>query len=143
MRCPTARGVRRLTDGNKIARRARLMVRRVVDLLARLALPAACSSVCAIRRGIATLDEVRQSLQRRFIALCMGCVRGQALSGHDRGVSTRGTARAVFVRSSKNGVGRPSPRTHQPSNLDAWRAKTPSHGGPGAFGGSGPTAERS
>src|SRR2546430_13070351 len=56
-------------------------------------------------------------------------------------VRTPGTARGAFVRSSKNGVGRPSPRTHQPSILDARQAKTPSDGGPGAFGGGGPTAE--
>jgi hypothetical protein len=57
-------------------------------------------------------------------------------------VSTSGTARGAFVQSSKNGVGPPSPRTHQPSMLEARRAKTPSDGGPGAFGGSGPAAER-
>src|SRR5262249_41823964 len=39
--------------------------------------------------------------------------------------------------------GRPSPSTHQPNIFDARRAKTPSDGGAGAFGGSGPTAERS
>src|SRR5262245_33077052 len=58
-------------------------------------------------------------------------------------VRTRGTARGAFVRSSKNGVGRPSPRAHQASILDARQAKTPSDGGPGAFGGSAPTAELS
>src|SRR6516165_2045289 len=58
-------------------------------------------------------------------------------------VSTRGTARGAFVRSSKNGVGRPSRRTRQPSILDARRAKTPNDGGSGAFGGSGPTADLS
>src|SRR5262249_20433679 len=58
-------------------------------------------------------------------------------------VSTRGTARGAFVRSSKSGDGRPSPSTHQPNIFDARRAKTPSDGGAGAFGGSGPTAERS
>ena len=52
-------------------------------------------------------------------------------------------ARGAFVQSSKKGVGRPSPRTHQPSILDARRVKTASDGGPGAFGGSGPAAERS
>jgi hypothetical protein len=38
------------------------------------------------------------------------------------GVSTRGTARGAFVRSSKNGVGRLSPRTHQPRIFDACPA---------------------
>jgi hypothetical protein len=58
------------------------------------------------------------------------------------GVSTRGTQSGAFV-SSKNGVGRPSPRNHQPRILDARRAKMLSEGGAGAFGGSGPMAERS
>src|SRR5262249_59730018 len=58
-------------------------------------------------------------------------------------VSTRGTARGAFVRSSKSGDGQPSPSTHQPNIFDARRAKTPSDGGAGAFGGRGPTAERS
>jgi hypothetical protein len=49
-----------------------------------------------------------------------------------------GTARDAFVRSSKNGVGRLSPSSHQPRSFDARRAKTPADGGPGAFGGSGP-----
>jgi hypothetical protein len=39
------------------------------------------------------------------------------------------------VRSSKNGVGRPSPRNHQPRSLDARRAKRLSEGGAGALGG--------
>ena len=59
------------------------------------------------------------------------------------GVSTRGTQSGAFVSSAKNGVGRPSPRNHQPRILDARRAKTLSEGGAGAFGGSGPMAERS
>src|SRR5207245_11128738 len=50
-------------------------------------------------------------------------------------VSTRGTARGAFVRSSKNGVGRPSPRTHQRSIIDVRRPNYPSAGGPGGFGG--------
>jgi hypothetical protein len=58
-------------------------------------------------------------------------------------LSARGTARGALVRSSKNGVGRPSPRTHQPSSFDARRAKSPTDGGGGAFGGSAPIAERS
>ena len=58
-------------------------------------------------------------------------------------VSTRGTASGAFVRSSKSGDGLPSPSTHQPNIFDARRAKTPSDGGAGAFGGSAPTAERS
>jgi len=57
------------------------------------------------------------------------------------GVSTRGTEQGV--RSSKNGVGRASPRTHQPSSFDARRTKIPNDVGGGAVGGSGPTAERS
>jgi hypothetical protein len=60
-----------------------------------------------------------------------------------RSVSARGTARGVLVRTSKNGVGRASPRTHQPSSFDTRRAKSPTDGGGGAFGGSGPTAEPS
>jgi len=43
----------------------------------------------------------------------------------------------------QNGVGLPSPRNHQPKILDARRTKTPSDGDAGAFGGSGPMAERS
>jgi hypothetical protein len=37
------------------------------------------------------------------------------------GVSTCGTARGAFVPSSKNGVGRLSPRTHQLSSFGTWR----------------------
>ncbi len=58
-------------------------------------------------------------------------------------VSRWGTARGALVRSSKNGVGRLSPRTHQSSIFEARRAKTPSDGGGGTSGGSGPTEERS
>src|SRR5262249_60455199 len=58
-------------------------------------------------------------------------------------VSTRGTACGAFVQSSKNGDGRPSPSAHQPNIFDARRAKTPSDGGAGAFGGDGPTQEGS
>ena len=48
-------------------------------------------------------------------------------------------ARGAIVRSSKNGVGRPSPRTHQPSTMDARRAKTMSDGARSMVGGSGGT----
>jgi len=58
-------------------------------------------------------------------------------------MSTHGTEHGAFVLSSKNGVGRASPRIHQPNIFDARRAKTPSEGGGAAVGGSGPTAERS
>src|SRR5262249_52395754 len=59
------------------------------------------------------------------------------------GVSTRGTEQGAFVRLSKNGVGRASPRTHQPSSFVARRTKIPNEGGGGAVGGSGPAAARS
>jgi hypothetical protein len=52
-------------------------------------------------------------------------------------------ARGAPVRSSKNGVGRASPLTHQPSIFDVRQPKTRSDGGGGAFSGSSPTAERS
>ncbi len=58
-------------------------------------------------------------------------------------VSTCGTEHGAFVLTSKNGLGRASPRIHQPSIFDARRTKTRSNGGAGAIGGSGPTAERS
>jgi hypothetical protein len=38
------------------------------------------------------------------------------------GESIRGSEIGAFVRSSKNGFGRPSPRNHQPSNFDPRRA---------------------
>ena len=57
--------------------------------------------------------------------------------------STRGTEHGAFVLSSKKGVGRASPRIHQLKIFVARRAKIPSEGGGAAFGGSGPTAERS
>jgi hypothetical protein len=64
--------------------------------------------------------------------------RWRAISHSPPGASA---ARRALVRWSKNGVGRLSP--HHPSILDARRTKTPSDGGSGAFGGSGPTASRS
>jgi len=57
-------------------------------------------------------------------------------------VSTRGTEHGAFVLSSKNGVGRASPRIHQPNIFDARRTEIPNDGGAGGVGESGPTAER-
>ena len=54
--------------------------------------------------------------------------------------SSCGIERGAFVRSSKNGFGRASPRIHHPTTFIARRVKTRSDGG-GAFDGSGPMAE--
>jgi len=64
-------------------------------------------------------------------------------AARSRFVSVCGAESGAFVKSSKNGVGQPSPRNHQPRSFDARRAKTASDGGGAAFGGRGPTAERS
>ena len=55
----------------------------------------------------------------------------------------RGTERGRFVAASKKGDGAASPRIHQPNITYARRPKTLSEGGPGAFDGSGPVADRS
>jgi hypothetical protein len=50
---------------------------------------------------------------------------------------TRGGEIGPFVRSSKNGFGRPSPRAPQPSTFAARSAKMPSEARGGTFAGSG------
>src|SRR6516165_10674743 len=59
------------------------------------------------------------------------------------GKSSCGTERGAFVRSSKNGFGRASPRIHQPTTFVARQTKTRNDGGGAAFDGSDPMAERS
>src|SRR5262249_60667449 len=94
-----------------------------------------------IDRRVAVLDE--RCIWHRCLVTDVGTMRAVQRAARSLRVSTRGTACGAFVRSSKNGDGRPSPSTHQPNIYDARRAKTPSDGGAGAYGGSRPTAGRS
>src|SRR5215471_12625400 len=73
--------------------------------------------------------------------LPIGVLRRDAHLQFARGESSCGTERGAFVRSSKNGFGRASPRIHQLTTFAARQAKTRSDGGGAAFDGSGPMAE--
>src|SRR6516164_8280297 len=95
------------------------------------------------KRGCAPALETKDVLASLLVTDVQAHALRTQRAARSLRVSTRGTTRGAFERSSKSGDGRPRPSTHQPNIVDARRAKTPSDGGAGAFGGSGPTAERS
>ena len=89
-------------------------------------------------------ERVSQAVVTNMLTTAIRAQRLELLrAARSSAVKRRGDESGAFVRSSKNGFGRLSPRNHQPSNFDPREAKSLNEGGGGAFEGSDPIAERS